>query len=378
MIDLSRHPYFEPWRDPETGVLSYVLTQRVAPVQQSFYYTNPSLSADQRWLWLYTSFPPGPARSLAAVSLDPDQPRIVHFPAAQFQAASPCVSDDGDSCWFACRDGVWLQTIDAPQPDCRYQLPRDFVGARPVHRVATHLTLSADRGLILLDGHVGAHWFVAVAERQTGQVRILKEFATNTNHAQFSPTDPNLFMLADDHWHDPASGRFFHYNLRTWLMTVDQTLYQPLQPRQWRGHGHDPCHEWWDAQGRVCWVDYTQGVYRCPPQCDAEPELIWPRPLCHAHCDAAGRFWCADQSPYTWDKTPCQVLFFDHQTGRETAIASGLPQPAVDRGMYHIDPHPQFSPQGDFIVYTTTVRGMVDVALTPVEPLVTPDGEMRA
>ena len=30
------------------------------------------------------------------------------------------------------------------------------------------------------------------------------------------------------------------------------------------------------------------------------------------------------------------------------------------------DPHPQISPKGNFVVYTTTVRGKVDVAVTPI------------
>ena len=43
------HPFnsrlFTPWRDPVSGVESFILTARVAPVQQSFYYVTPSLTA---------------------------------------------------------------------------------------------------------------------------------------------------------------------------------------------------------------------------------------------------------------------------------------------------------------------------------------------
>jgi hypothetical protein len=37
-------PLFQPWTDPSSGVKSFVLSQRVAPLQQSFYFTNPSFS----------------------------------------------------------------------------------------------------------------------------------------------------------------------------------------------------------------------------------------------------------------------------------------------------------------------------------------------
>ncbi len=98
---LAAHPRFRAWRDPVSGVESYLLTDRVAPVQQSFYYTNPSMSRDARWLWVYCAFPPAERRSLAAVSLDPDRPALLHFPQAQFVAESPMVLPAGDEVLFA-------------------------------------------------------------------------------------------------------------------------------------------------------------------------------------------------------------------------------------------------------------------------------------
>ena len=72
--ELAGHPYFTPWIDPVSGMVSYVLTEQVAPVQQSFYFTNVSVSRDERWLWFYTAFPPNPHRMLGVVSLDPARP----------------------------------------------------------------------------------------------------------------------------------------------------------------------------------------------------------------------------------------------------------------------------------------------------------------
>ncbi len=37
---------------------------------------------------------------------------------------------------------------------------------------------------------------------------------------------------------------------------------------------------------------------------------------------------------------------------------------------YHIDPHPRFCSQDRYIVFTTTVRGQVDLAITRVEDLI--------
>jgi hypothetical protein len=43
-----------------------------------------------------------------------------------------------------------------------------------------------------------------------------------------------------------------------------------------------------------------------------------------------------------------------------------LDPPYCPRDLYHLDPHPRFSPRDRWVVYTSTVRGQVDVALSPV------------
>jgi hypothetical protein len=45
------------------------------------------------------------------------------------------------------------------------------------------------------------------------------------------------------------------------------------------------------------------------------------------------------------------------------------PLPWRDFRAFHIDPHPHFSADGQWVIYTTTALGKVSVALTPVEPL---------
>ena len=365
---LAEHPHFTPWTDPVSGVVSYVLTERVAPVQQSFYFTNASVSADERWLWFYTAFPPGPHHTLGVVSLDPARPLLRHFPGATFTSGSPMVAPEGDAVYFCSGAAVWRQPIEgAAELVCR--LDEAWVNKRALTRLATHLTLSADGRYFLLDGQVGGHWFVGLGDRESGGVTILKEFGRHYNHAQFSPHDPALFLIAQDWWHDPISGQHFDYDHRTWLMDTAQTRFEPISPQDWYRHNTAASHEWWSADGLVCWVDYIAGVFEYDPA-SRETRKVWQGPLCHAHCDTTRRYWCADQSPYTWDRTGCQVRFYDRERGAERSIVSELPLPPYPRSAYHIDPHPQFSPRNSWIVYTTTVRGQVDVALTPVGALV--------
>ncbi|MEE1048237.1 MAG: hypothetical protein U0M60_12540, partial [Clostridia bacterium] len=98
------------------------------------------------------------------------------------------------------------------------------------------------------------------------------------------------------------------------------------------------------------------------------------RPVCHAHTNYDRSMWVADQTPYQWKDIPCRVIFYDRETNKELDIFSALPYPNIDfrnvDSCYHTDPHPAFSDNGEWIISTTTVRGgNVDVAITPVKPL---------
>lgn len=361
---LRDHPYFEPWTDPKSGVTSFILTERVAPVQQTFYFTNPSVSPNEEWLWFYTAFPPGAPRTLGAVSLDPDHPDIRHFPGDAFSAASPMVAPEGEGVYFCMGSSVWYQPLDG-EPEVVCTLDESWINSRRFKRMATHLTLSKDGRYFLLDGDIGDHWWVGIGDRMTGHVEVLKEFARHYNHAQFSTVDTDKFLIAQDWWNDPVTGQYFPYDHRIWLMDIEQTAFEPLRPQDWYRHGSAASHEWWSDDGFICWVDYELGAFECHPD-DRVAHKVWKGPLCHAHCDPTRRYWCADESPYKWDEKPCQILFYDRKTDRQIQITSGLPKPPLPRSQYHLDPHPQFSPRGSWITYTTTVRDMVDVAVTPV------------
>jgi len=361
---LEGHPFFEPWTDPRSGITSYVLTKRVAPVQLGFYFTNPSMSPDGNWLWFYTAFPPGKPRTLGVVGLDAEAPMIRHFPGDAFSSGSPMVAPESDAVYFCLGNSVWRQGIEG-EPQVACTLSEEWINKRRFNRLATHLTLSADGRYFLLDGDIGAHWWVGLGDRETGEVTVLHEFPRHYNHAQFSTVDPDLFLIAQDWWNDPVTGQYFCYDHRIWLMDTHQTRFEPLRPKDWFGHGTSASHEWWSKDGLICWVDYREGAYECN-LADQTARKVWQGPLCHAHCDATRRYWCADESPYKWERQPCEVRFYDRESDVEVKVVSGMPKPPIPRRAYHIDPHPHFSPDGQWIVYTTTVLGNVDVAVTPV------------
>lgn len=248
------------------------------------------------------------------------------------------------------------------------RLPEELIKDRAVTRVASNISLSADGKYILLDSAIGNSWTVSLMELKTGKVEKLHWFSRHYGHAQFSPTDPELFLIDQDWWRDSISGEYFPFDNRIWLMDTKGTRFEPLLPDAWVQHNSYICHDFWSQQGKLCWIDYNTGAFECD-LASREVVHVWKTPLCHAHCNADGSLWCADQTPYRWDTEPCQVKFFNRQTGMEVNIFSALPKPPVDRRKYHLDPHPSFSPNGRWITSFTTVRGQGDVAVTETEPL---------
>lgn len=362
--NLSQHPYFTPWTEPESGLVSYLLTEKPAPVMQTFYYTNPSISVDERWLWFMAAHPPSTGIMIGVVSLDPNAPAIKLFPQTSAVKPAPCVSSDGNHCYYCCRQSVYRVSTEG-KVDEVFELPGQIVSGRRVHSLASHLTFSADGKHLLLDPYIGNEWLIMTVELETGKPNVLHRFNRHYNHAQFSPWDVEWLLIAQDHYHDKDTGRFYHYDQRTWLMDRSGQTFEPLMPQLRNKYNAKPCHEWWSGPGKVAWVDYDEGVYELD-LATREVEHIWQEPLCHAHSSSDRQYWCADQSPYAWPDKLCDVLLFNRSTGQRQYIVKQMPPPPVNRGWYHLDPHPQFSPQGTWVDYTTMVRGEVDVALCPV------------
>jgi len=366
--DLSQHPFFTPWQDPESGIESFILTERVAPLQKAFYFVNSSISPDGGWLWLETAFPPNPVKHLAAVSLDAANPVIRHFPQAACHAETPVLDAEGRVIFTMVEDtrDIWRMDVEG-NLELLFRLPEDVVQQRKITRTGTHLTISADGRALLWDGKVGNRWYVASLDLETREFNLIKNFARHYNHSQMSPVDPQLFSIAQDHWRDPISGQRGDYDLRVWMMTLDGEQFEPAEPTAFHApsrKGDEVSHEWWGGDGRLCWIRYQSGAFEMDPM-TRDIRHVWKRPLCHAHCNTSGTLWVADESPYRWPE-PCQVLFFDRETGRESVIVSGMPAPEWGRHPWHADPHPRFVLSDQWIVYTTTVRGRVDAAICPV------------
>ena len=371
MLNLDKHPYFEKFTDPESGAVSYILTKKVGRVQQQFYFSECSLTDDEKYLWIRCLNPPANFVHLAVVSMDPDNPFIRSFPGAGTSNGSGYSIFPGThDAIFAEGPAVYRITVDGEITKI-LELDPEFVNYRYVERMFTHASVSCDKKKIALDMQIAEIWYVGWGDLETGKVTVLEAAGRCYNHGQFSPTDPNLMLVDQDWWRDGKSGEYMGIHNRMWLVDTFGTRFEAVYPDDWYGkRGYAAAHDFWAKDGTLCWVDYCYGAYECDIK-NKEAVHVWHRPTCHSNTTADRKFWCADHSPYWWKDTPCKILFFDREENKEIDIFSALPYPIVDRGgCYHLDPHPSFTKDDKYIISTVTVRGgEVDVAITPVEPL---------
>jgi len=372
MLHIAESPLFTRWRDPVSGVESLILSRRVAPLQQSFYFTQSGFSDDGRHLWFYASFPPGGdayyGRQLGVADLGEQTVRL--FPETRFADASPFVDGTTGEAYWTTGLEVWKRgPLPADRAERVGAFPSDLANNRRPLRLATHLSLSPDRRTFCLDALLGAECFVGtLAADGSGEYRLWKKFDCCFNHAQFSPVDPGLILLAHDGWFDPATGERGAMKDRMWLLRRDGEI-RPVCPGDPVGSDLRG-HEWWQAGGVHVWyIDYHHGTAKVH-LATGEQTRVWPGGHTHSSCDRTGRYVVGDINPQHIRMDMWRVAFFNTVTGKEVDIVSDLPGLPYPRSRYHVHPHPRFCLDDTYVCYTTNVLGTVDVALVSVEELI--------
>jgi hypothetical protein len=368
MIDLKQSHLFSPWKNPETGVTMYILSHKVAPVQEAFYFVNNSLSQDERYLWFYCAYPPSGSasqgRTLGVVDFYEQDVR--HFPETQFVHATPYVDTASGEVYWGAGDSLWRRGPgQSDEAVCINSLPQEIVQNRPVHRLATHLTLSADGKEFFVDAAVGLGYIFGSLPIDGGDYQFWCRFDRNYNHAQFSPTDPDLVLFAQENHTDPISGIQTRYDDRLWLVRRGENP-RPLLPTPTL-----VTHEWWDPDGRHAWcIRGREGVWRVDIHSAEVEQILWKGGTWHSHSSLDGMYLVGDQNERFYRGTPSTVNFLNRHTQKEVQIASNPEMPGITGANYHIDPHPRFCCGERYIVFTTTVRGEVDLAMIPTQDLV--------
>ena len=92
------------------------------------------------------------------------------------------------------------------------------IGARPVARIATHLTRSVDGKEFFVDAHIGMQYVFGTLPVDGGAFEEWCSFERNYNHAQINPTDPDDVLFAQENHGDPITGLTFPITNRLWMM----------------------------------------------------------------------------------------------------------------------------------------------------------------
>lgn len=375
MIDLSNSRLFTPMTNPDNGLTVYVLTKKVAPLQQSFYFVNTGMTNNGSLLWFYCVFPPSGAssfsRKMANNSLgktlgvaDLESGKVQHYPETQFTGASPWVDPATGVVYWGLGDTVWRR---GPEADASVEhvnsLPEELTRNHQVTSMATHLTLSADGREFFIDTKIGLERVLGSLPKDGGDFQLWTRLMWSFNHAQFSPTDPDMALLAMASHTDPITGGILPSTDRLWTIRRGEDP-EPIFPEPTSG-----THEWWDNDGEHVWFIHDGSTCRTSLR-EPKIETVWDRGS-HAHLHPSGRYMVCDHIIGHWYRGgPTEVWFFDRDTSRELRIATN---PAMDNyigGIYHIDPHPRFCAGGEYVVFTTTVRDQVDVAMVRTKDLI--------
>ena len=363
---------FTRWKNPASGVESLILTCRLAPVQRQFYFVNRGFSDDGRFLWLRCEFPPpGGMRAvpvLAVVDFERDEMRVYHE--TQFSNSAALVDPKTAEVYWVNELDLWKRGPHADDRAVRVNtFPRELIKGRHIDRIdrlATHMTFSPDGRCVNIDARFGTEVSVGTMPLDGSPVQIWQTFDRFMDHGQFSPTDPDVQMLAHEYWQDADCGPFdglrpYH---RLWLIRRGQ----PAQPILRAPVSHSG-HEWWDPDGKHIWyVHYGVGIKKVDLE-TREEDLLWPGHLAHGYADVTGRYLVADMmsDPVICD---CHVAFRDVLTGKELEIVNRPPLARHLTQCGHLHPHPQFCLHDRYICHTTTIHDRVDLALVPTAELI--------
>ena len=366
MIDLAHSKLFTPWKNPETGVTLYLLTHKVAPVQEAFYFSNASLSDDGRYLWFYCAFPPSATaaqgRTLGVVDFERMEAR--HFPDTQFNEASPFVDPQTGEAVWGMGAALWRRGPGAKDETVKINaLPAEIIGARPVPRIATHLTRSADGSVYFIDAHIGLQYVFGTLPVDGSDFKEWGRFERNYNHAQICPTDPNLVLFAQEFHGDPITGLTFPITNRMWTMRPAEKPVSVLSDPLW------VTHEWWDPDGVHAWCVWGNETWKVNVHTHAVEKILFPHHCWHSHSSQTGEYIIGDSNKGFYRGCPSSVHFLNRRTGRLVKLVDNPEMPNHVGRSYHIDPHPRFNCADQYVTFTTTLRGEVDLALARTEEL---------
>ncbi len=371
--ETSKH--FTKVIDEKSGVPHYVLTTRLTEYQQGFYFVNNSMTNDGRYLWFYAT--PNPVyttfdRHLGYVDFLTDEVVICY----DAYAGAPFVDPDTGDVYFVRGKSLYMRSPGKDEK-ARKLCSVDIPGY--VRNIACHLTRLSDKKSFFLDiGRDDFGFIQGVLNSETGEFTKWGETPLTANHGQINPADDTLALYGIDTGDSLSTGETFDVPVtedgiyqRVWTVNSrgERTMYPPRD--------NYASHEWWSPDGKKIYyvndlgiqrLDLTTGEHVCVHEC-----YPW-----HAHTTR-------DESLYVYDEKvldryggkwfrgcPAAVRFYNRLTDKEITVVTEMSENSFtpkNQCNYHIDPHPRFTENEKYIVFSTSELGGCDLAVAKVEEL---------
>ncbi|MBR6748632.1 MAG: hypothetical protein IKM07_06805, partial [Clostridia bacterium] len=331
----SRH--FTTYVDPQSGMISYILSTRVAPVQQAFYFVNSSVDGDaRRYFWFYCAFPPSESRCTGVVDFLTDEIRL--FP--ETTGSGWLVDPLTGNLWWGNKDGIFMRT---PHPDDQpvqiASMPAEIARWLGGSMGGTHLTFSPDRRELFIDVQSAGGTFIGTIEIATGAFTqwYRTEPGIPYNHGQFCPTNGDLAMVAHEGSYNLELGK------RQSPAFDPDGVYPRLQliHRDGTRERRTPLnnyatHEFWAPNGQCIYYCSMHHIARDRLGA-SEPESVCHIPIeggngtWHAHCSRDEKYFVADGSWPSHDRTwwrgcPSFVRFYNDETKKLVFLCSLCPE----------------------------------------------------
>ena len=377
---------FEPFTDPESGVVSYVLKYGAPDDnRQSIYFTSKSMTNDGRFLVFWYNEGnekkeggAGPRHQMLA-DLKTDKVYDMGL-----ETMTPFVEINEDYMVYGDRArGFFRRNFTDPLNEIKLcDIPAELKAIGDVRRLATHLTLTSDRKRAFLDTEIrtpeGKNRYIqGMLDLETGAWDQWNETEWNCDHGQVNPADDNLAMVAWEGCWD-EQGRAFQEETgwypRMWLMRKGEKELIPAKTINFASH------EIWDDDGKgLSWCGHGYMVdEHCVYHRDLATgeETVWAAVpgARHNSCSPDNKYVVTDQAPETWWRgCKWRVAFYNRETGKYVGVYStrDARMPQNNQSRLHPDPHPHFVMNGKYIVSTANnADGHMDLFVTPVAQLV--------
>lgn len=375
-VETSKH--FVKRYDEKSGAPFYVLATHVAPQQQAYYFVNPSMSDDCRYLWFWCTFPPAKYYTLAVIDFLTDE--IHHFPETEFVDATPLTDVETGEVYFATLDAIYKRS---PNPE----LPLELVCELPSNilenhakmiKTATHLTMSPDKKEMFIDAMTTKGWIAGSLTLATGEFKVWCRPDYYRNHGQFNPVYPGLALMAEEFDTD-ENGNYRSIRtdengvfMRLWTVkdTGEEKVWPPLNLER-------ATHEWWSADGTkiyyckynneegnngLCAIDIFTG----------EHKLVAPVRGWHGHSSKDDTIFVFDENDGFFRGCASRVGLYNVKTGKMVYIVSDQPAVATREkpAKYHLDPHPRLNGSEKYITFSTSVYGKIDFAVAKTSDII--------